>query len=665
MKKILSILFLVTITNIFGQVGMNVMSTMSRPPIFGSSPFQDSLWAVDTTSYSIRYRSAPSLVGFTITGMTGLTTHPHTGEIYIIMKLSGVSGRVLGKFNPLTGQCTQVGNLGDNFSTISFREDGQLFGVTGDGATVPETMYLIDHTNGTKTLAATLGAGADGEIIAYNYDDGFFYHWSGNSTVVMERVMSTLPYTPTNIPVTGPTNGETFGSVYLGNGTFLNSNISSRFVKVSSLGVYGSQLGSNPDDLRGLALVLRWVDRPGAQDLCAGDSALLEAFGSAGGAGRYKFQWVKDGVNIPGATSSSYYATQSGWYNCRMILDSLYTNGQTMDSAITIYTDTAWYGRRVNINPASGLNPNPTAYICSVGDSVALTNSYSGINNWYMNGVLIPGETNDTLWVNTVSASYNVEATLVSGCFDTAAVATQVILAPTYTVSPNGTDTVCSSGALVSVAAGADTYQWLLNGGTIGGATNNSYNATANGTYTCITDIGGCIDTTNTSMIFSIAPNFVQTPTGLDSVCIGGSELLTATSGAQSYQWLLNGSVISGATTNTYTATATGLYSCITTFGSCADTTASFQLNIIACTSIDEEESFSMTIYPNPAETTIEILSNNTINHIQIVDLTGRVIIKMNNPSSSKINVQSLPSGVYIINAKTDKGIYSRRFIKK
>ena len=156
--------------------------------VAGTSPFQDSMWIIDLENYVIVKRLAPSIPGFTITGINGLATHPITGEHYAILKLSGVSGRVLAKINFLTGVCTSVGNLGDNFATISFRDDGQLFGVTGDGANVPETMYLIDHTNATKTVATALGNGADGEVICHVPEDNAFYHWSGNGTVVFEKL---------------------------------------------------------------------------------------------------------------------------------------------------------------------------------------------------------------------------------------------------------------------------------------------------------------------------------------------------------------------------------------------------------------------------------------------------------------------------------------------
>lgn len=55
-----------------------------------------------------------------------MATDPTDGQTYVIMKVSAVSGRVLGRINLSTGVVTQVGNLGDNFSSTTFDETGQL-----------------------------------------------------------------------------------------------------------------------------------------------------------------------------------------------------------------------------------------------------------------------------------------------------------------------------------------------------------------------------------------------------------------------------------------------------------------------------------------------------------------------------------------------------------
>ncbi|MBI3240441.1 MAG: hypothetical protein HYZ43_16605 [Flavobacteriia bacterium] len=124
MKKIL-LVTLVFFAFLAGNSNANAQFPAVTPKIYGSSPFQDSLWGIDSTNFSVFQRMGPTLAGFTITGMNGLAFDPTTYETYIIMKVSGVSGRVLGKIDLTTGVCTQVGNLGDNFSSLTFDETGQ------------------------------------------------------------------------------------------------------------------------------------------------------------------------------------------------------------------------------------------------------------------------------------------------------------------------------------------------------------------------------------------------------------------------------------------------------------------------------------------------------------------------------------------------------------
>ncbi|WP_312783748.1 IPTL-CTERM sorting domain-containing protein [Brevundimonas sp.] len=193
--------------------------------------------------------------GRTITGLNALTRDPVTGTLYAVAKATGVTGRLLITVNVATGIGTEIGNLGDNFSSLAFRSDGQLFGVTGDGASVPETLYLINKSDATKAVATTLGNGADGEVIAYNPDDNSFYHWSGG-TIVFERVLAVAPYTVTDIPITGPTNGEIFGAVWdPARGQFLVHNISSSMDFWTTSGVRSNAQAPTVQDIRGLALV--------------------------------------------------------------------------------------------------------------------------------------------------------------------------------------------------------------------------------------------------------------------------------------------------------------------------------------------------------------------------------------------------------------------------
>lgn len=672
MKKGL-LLFILTLSSSFVGFSQGFTTNpygLSRPPIAGSSPFQDSLWAIDTNAYNIVLRHGPVLPGFTITGMTGLTMHPHTGEHFIIMKLSAVSGRVLGKINLLTGVCAQIGNLGANYSTITFREDGQLVGATGNGATPPETMFLIDQATAITTLAYTMGNGTDGEILAYNYDDNSYYHWSGNSTMVMENMLATdVTYTPTNIPITGTPGGETFGAVYLGNNKFMISNIASSLLKVTSNGVYSSALMSLPDDLRGLALVARWITGPATETttICANDSVMLQGLATKNDGNRHKFQWVLNGVNIPGATSDIYYANQNGRYNCRIILDSLYTNNQTMDSLITAYTDTAWFGRTLVVNPLPivNLTPTPNAYFCSVGDSVQLMTDSFNTMQWYRDGAILPSATDSSVYAS-IPGLYNVVATAANGCSDSSAVPTQVLLAPSPSLS-SSTGACFGDSILLTANGGAAQYNWLLNGSTDSITTSNTINVTVGGNYSVATLFGTCVDTSASTSI-SFAPQYDVTPAGAGSICVGSNQLLTVTAGGSGYVWLLNGTPIVGATSQTFNATATGIYECIITFPGCTDTTITqYSLTAVDCSGIEENSSVSVSLYPNPAHSQLNLTASNDmiLERIEIIDLSGRKILS-NQPNSSSINlnVETLKAGAYLITIVTENGTITKRFVK-
>lgn len=221
-------------------------------------PGSGGLFRLDTETGVIleQFTLTPSSGG-AITGVNSITIDPTSGIYYAILKQAATPGRTLATVDVDTAVATIIGNLGDNFSSISFREDGQLFGVTGDGASVPETLHTIDKTDATAVVAVALGNGADGELIAHHPDDNAFYHWSGNGTVVFERIDDQPPYTVTVIPIAGiPPGGESFGAVWDAcRQRFLVHNISSTMNLWTTAGVVSDPQPATDQDVRGLALV--------------------------------------------------------------------------------------------------------------------------------------------------------------------------------------------------------------------------------------------------------------------------------------------------------------------------------------------------------------------------------------------------------------------------
>ncbi|MCA8974827.1 MAG: hypothetical protein KDC98_08895 [Planctomycetes bacterium] len=122
----------------------------------------------------------------------GMARDPVTGMVWAIIRFYPTIGtRRLCTLDLTTGVATIVGTLTDRFASIAFRQDGTLFGVTGDGANVPETLYTIDKTTAQATFVATLGNGNDGEAITFGMD-GLLYHASGNGVPNVDQIFESI-----------------------------------------------------------------------------------------------------------------------------------------------------------------------------------------------------------------------------------------------------------------------------------------------------------------------------------------------------------------------------------------------------------------------------------------------------------------------------------------
>lgn len=525
--------------------------------LIGCSPFQDSLWVFDSTNINVIRRVGPTPnVGGSLTGMNGMAKNPLSGTIYVVNKQSAVSGRVLGKLDPFTGVVTIVGNLGDNFSSITFTSDGKLYGVTGDGATVPETLYQIDTATAAKRLVKTLGNGIDGEVICYNPDDNMIYHWSGNGTVVFEKMDTvTGPYNFISIPIIGTTNGETFGMVYRGNGVFIGSNIGSRFQLWTTTGNVYPQFGNTaPDDIRGTVLVTCSRAISGSQQFCTGGSTTLTSGANyfVGG-----YQWYLNGTLIPSAAVRNYVATAPGHYNC-MVTDIAGTDssGTGIDivevplPVLTLGNDTTVCGTHIldaqNVGSTYLWNDNSTSQTitattsgtysvtvtdangCSTSDAIALTVNPLPVVNLGPDASFCGSTTLDAqnagstyLWNDnsttqtqlvTASGNYDVTVTNSFGCQASDGIAVTINALPVVNL---GNDTAtCGSAITLGAQNSGATYLWNTS------QTTQSISATTSGTYSVlVTDANGC--TNSDSLVFTLNPNPTVTATTLtNTLCI-------------------------------------------------------------------------------------------------------------------------------------------------
>ncbi|HEY8504199.1 MAG TPA: PEP-CTERM sorting domain-containing protein [Gemmataceae bacterium] len=131
-----------------------------------------------------------------------------------------------------------------------------LYGVTGDGASTPESLFTISQTDGSATFFMSLGAGDDGEAIAYNPTDGRMYHWSGLGTFNVDEIFQRIDLgtmAVADITLSGDGYGEVIAAVYdPTSGNFLVNDLTGGFFSVTPGGVV-TRLGTPALNVKGLA----------------------------------------------------------------------------------------------------------------------------------------------------------------------------------------------------------------------------------------------------------------------------------------------------------------------------------------------------------------------------------------------------------------------------
>ncbi len=138
----------------------------------------------------------------------------------------------------------------------SASQAAELYGVTGRGGSPSATLHVISQTDASVTPVLALNDNNGGQVIAYNPDDGFMYHWTGYpaSNALFERIdLDTLSVT--NIPLSGFATNEIYSATYDPViGAFLTSDISRNLAAVTTDG-FRIYVGTTNRWVRGLAFV--------------------------------------------------------------------------------------------------------------------------------------------------------------------------------------------------------------------------------------------------------------------------------------------------------------------------------------------------------------------------------------------------------------------------
>lgn len=186
---------------------------------------------------------------------------------------------------------------------------------------------------------------------------------------------------------------------------------------------------------------------------------------------------------------------------------------------------------------------------------------------WYRNNAVISGQTSSSIPI-TQTGNYRVEVNYGSCSLNAYSNVVSVTInqSETLTISSQGNaTTICpSTGLLLSsvIASTGYTYQWYRNSILIPGATNATYSATQEGSYSLETTNSVCVIDSN---VLTLTENTfsVSLDSGAEiSLLPGQTKILNCTTTAvnPSYTWYKNNIIIPSQTTNSLTVNETGTY---------------------------------------------------------------------------------------------------------
>ncbi len=399
----------------------------------------------------------------------------------------------------------------------------------------------------------------------------------------------------------------------------------------------------------------------GPTTFCDGGSVTLTATASAGAT----VQFLLNGGPVAGTTPTTLVATQSGQYTVTA------TTGAPCEATSAPVT--------VTVNPAATATFSFPANTICLGGAPTVTPTISGTAGGTFSaspttGLNLNTTTGIITLAGSVAGTYAVSYSVGGQCPATASQIVTLTAAPTATFS-YAAPSVCATAGTTSspVAApgsGLGTFSASPAGLSLNAATGViDLGASAPGVYTIVNALaasGSCpaaLATTSLTVLAAPAtPTFTVTPQG--------ALLLLTSSAPTGNQWYLNGGAIPGATDPTYLLTAAaqnGVYTVVTTLGTCVSAPSVGQNLTITGTTADAAAAAGLTLYPNPTadgRVALELNALPTATRLTILDGAGRAVLTTMLPAGTTrfaLDAHALPAGVYAVRV----GAAVRRLVRE
>ncbi|MBK9590932.1 MAG: T9SS type A sorting domain-containing protein [Crocinitomicaceae bacterium] len=136
---------------------------------------------------------------------------------------------------------------------------------------------------------------------------------------------------------------------------------------------------------------------------------------------------------------------------------------------------------------------------------------------------------------------------------------------------------------------------------------------------------------------------------------------VTATGGTPPYFYDWS----NGSTAADQTGLAPGVYTVEVTDGAGCAVSSTFTVSYSTGISETEEEGYTISVYPNPANVVLNItISNADIQLITLVDLQGKIVYTdASGDVNTQISLADFAKGVYFVNVQSSKGMTTKKVI--
>ncbi len=296
------------------------------------------------------------------------------------------------------------------------------------------------------------------------------------------------------------------------------------------------------------------------------------------------------------------------------------------------------------------------------GSSILILEAPAGYQSYLWQN----NSTNSSIFVTT-PGPYSV--TVYDGfCSGTGSINVTSVNCPVANFSVNQVN-VCQNTCLnfTDLSTNALSWNWSFPGSSTPSSTDqNPSNICYNvpGVYTVTLITGGASGTSNAI----VQQDYITINATPDDPIITPSGTFLTSTFASSYQWFLDNTAISGATSQTYTALQSGWYSVVIQNASqCSALSAAVYIDATGIN--DPVDQNGLNIFPNPSKGIFNVSVNSTTRNsqIEITDVAGKIIyysiIQPSNGKPEEINLEQFANGIYFLKLTNDAATSVRKLV--